>query len=125
MNEAIPSGKETSIELDVHREQGPRGSWRVGVGWRRECEHSWRSTEESSRGPRTDAHFPHPVNIPWFYQWALRVVKSHRLRVGQFPDLNQYVALRDDLISLSLSFQFYICAENKIQAYNPLSKIPN
>lgn len=26
VNEAIPSGKETSIELDVHREQGPQGS---------------------------------------------------------------------------------------------------
>ena len=63
VNEAIPSGKETSIELDVHREQGPRGrtGWRSGVGkgmWA-----SWRSTEESSRGPRTEAHFLHPVKF--------------------------------------------------------------
>ena len=31
VNEAIPSGKETSIELDVHREQGPGVGW--GGGW--------------------------------------------------------------------------------------------
>lgn len=31
MNEAIPSGRETSIELDVHREQG-RGVRRGDVG---------------------------------------------------------------------------------------------
>ena len=35
VNEAIPSGKETSIELDVHREQGP-GEEAGNVGWE-EC----------------------------------------------------------------------------------------
>lgn len=50
MNEAIPSGKETSIELDVHREHSPGGS-RV-EGWDGEGNMGTlgeRNTEEFSR----------------------------------------------------------------------------
>lgn len=108
MNEAIPSGKETSIELDVHREQGSGAAgWRGAVG--EGLQGPWKKHRRILQGPRTDAHFLNPAKISWFDPWALRTGEEASA-IRQFPhSLNQCVALGGDLISLSLSFQFYIC----------------
>lgn len=63
VNEAIPSGKETSIELDVHREQGPGVG--VGGGQRAPCGAAPLGKHRRiPRGPGTDAPFLCPLGFP-------------------------------------------------------------
>lgn len=64
VNEAIPSGKETSIELDVHRKQGP-GEESGIVG-------TLEKHRRIPQGPQDRCSISSPFWIPWFEREPLR-----------------------------------------------------